>query len=204
MIFNTISGVSLTKFEKIDEQTIKIVLTVKDMSDYDLTYEQMDYNDQTTRKAILKIIQKIQGKTGVSVESSKLFIETFPSTDGGCIMYINLLTPAEEQSYPQKRKQSFDTPLIFEVNTIDTVVDMAKRLFKKQNHLIINSALYLFENRYHLFIYSYCRMEKRIITIAEEYGTYLGKGAVLAAVTREHAKEITSDHAIETLLYYLE
>ena len=195
---------NLTKFEKIDEQTIKIVLSLKDMSDYDLTYEQMDYNDLATRKAILKIIQKIQGKTGVSVESSKLFIETFPNTDGGCIMYINLLNPSEELGFPQKERQSFDTPLIFEINNIDLVVAAAKRLFKKQNHLIINSSLYLLGQKYHLLIYSYCRMEKRILRMTEEYGSYLGKGAILAAVTKEHAKEIVSDHAIETILHYLE
>ncbi len=186
------------KIEIIDEKTIKILLSVQDMQEFHLTYEQMDYNDTVTRKAILSIVQKIRQDTPVDLEMNKLFIEAFPDTAGGCILYVNLIEPQQMQSI-KSGKQSFDTPLIFLLGNIDLVAGVSARLLQEYSHLIIHSSLYWMEERYCLLLYTYCRMEKKIICILKEYGSYLGKGAILSAFIREHGKEILNDNAIETI-----
>ncbi len=190
------------KIEIIDEKTIKILLSVQDMQEFHLTYEQMDYNDTVTRKAILSIVQKIRQDTPVDLEMSKLFIEAFPDKSGGCILYVNLIEPRQLQSL-KSGKQSFDTPLIFLLENIDLVAGVSSRLLQEYSHLIIHSSLYWLEKKYCLLLYTYCRMEKKIIYILSEYGSYLGKGAILSAFVQEHGKEILTDNAIETITQYL-
>lgn len=190
------------KIEIIDEKTIKILLSVEDMQEFHLTYEQMDYNDTVTRKAILSIVQKIRQDTTVDLEMNKLFIEAFPDTSGGCILYVNLIEAQQMQSL-KSGKQSFDTPLIFILENIDLVAGVSSRLMKEHSHLIIHSSLYQMEQRYYLLLYTYCRMEKKIICLLKEYGSYLGKGAILSAFVHEHGKEILKDNAIETITQYL-
>lgn len=173
------------------------------MCDFDLTYDQMDYNDRATRRVILDIIQRVKTKTSLNMESNKLFIEAFPYSDGGCIMYVNIIDSEEATLTKKKEKVSFDTPLVFEFNDIDALTVISKRLMQKHSHLITNTSLYLYEGKYRLLIYTYCRMESKLIGALHEYGTYIGKGAVLSAVVHEHAKLIAQDHAIETIVQYL-
>lgn len=191
------------KMEKIDDKTVKVTLSLKDMADYDLTYEQMDYSDPETRRALMEIVKKIQRRTRLDLTSSKLFIEAYPSPDGGAVLYINFIElETFEQSIPKNQK-SFDTPLVFEIADIDLVTDICNRLFQEYNHLIINSSLYHCEEIYYLFLYTYCRMEEKIIAILEEYGDYLGKGAIPAALVREHSTEIIGENALETIVKYI-
>lgn len=189
------------QIEQIDNRTVKIILTEEDMQQYSLTYEQMDYNDRTTRRAILNIMEQVQSRTSLDVEQNKLFIEAFPSDHGGCVLYINLVNAKENGKSFQKERPSFDTPLIFSLDTVDILAASCRRLFYDYAHLIIKSSLYTGDRSgYILLLYTYCRSNQRIINIMTEYGDYLGKGAVRAAHHKEHGRELITDNAIETIL----
>lgn len=191
------------KIEKIDEKTIRILLSAKDMEEYHITYEQMDYNDAATKRAILNIVQQIRQKSNIGIETGKLFVEAFPNEDGGCILYVNVIDPVTEEKFPCRERSSFDTPLVFEFDSIDFLTAACSRLWVHDSHLIIKTSLYLYEKKYRLLLYTYCRMEQKIIRLLQEYGHYLGKGAVLSAFVKEHAKPILTDRAVETVIEYL-
>lgn len=189
------------QIEQIDHRTVKIILSVEDMEQYALTYDQMDYNDRTTRRAILSIMEQVQSHTTLDVEQNKLFIEAFPGDGGGCVLYVNLVNVRDNGKTFQKERPSFDTPLIFQLDTVDILAASCKRLFYDYAHLIIKSSLYTGDRSgYVVLLYTYCRSNQRIINIMTEYGTYLGKGAVRAAHHKEHGRELITDNAIETIL----
>lgn len=191
------------QIEPIDQHTIKVTLSLADMQAYDLDYEQMDYSDPTTKKALLAIMHKVQQRTLVDIEDHKLFIEAFSQDDGGCVLYINVMHPIDAKRAPRQRS-SFDTPLIFGIDSVDGLTVVCRRLSTDYTHLIVNSAIHTTHPRgYVLLLYTYCRSNARLIDSLCEHCVYLGKGAVLAAHYIEHGKEILNDRAIETWLTYL-
>ena len=137
------------------------------------------------------------------MESGKLFVEAFPDENGGCILYVNVMNPLPEDQFSCRERSSFNTPLIFEFDTLDLLTAACSMLWNHDSHLMIKTSLYLYEKKYRLLIYTYCRMEQKIIPQLQEYGLYLGKGVVLSAFVKEHAKPILTDQAVETILKYL-
>lgn len=191
------------KIERIDSRTIKVVLSDKDMAEYDLTYEEMDYSDSATRQAILEIMRRVQNKINLGIDHNKLFIEAFPSPEGGCILYVNIVEfePPEKPTVKAKKElPRYDTPLIFELENLDAVTAVCKRLATDMQAGIVKSSLFHYEAHYYLLLYTYCRMERKIQFILQEYGDFLGKSTVLAAFFREHSKEISRDDAISTIV----
>lgn len=191
------------KIEKLDNQTVRVVLSSNDLADFALTYESMNYSDEVTKKAILMIVRQIKQQTGLPVESVQLFIEAFPHEQDGCILYVNLIESMEEHRAMKRCGKGFETPIGVEFDTVEILAEACQQLLQEFGHLVTNSSLYLYQHRYRLLLYTYCKMEKKIIGLLSEYGRYLGKGALLSAFNQEHGKAIVSDHAIETIIKYL-
>ncbi len=191
------------KIERLDERTVKILLSAQDVADYDLSYSQMDYNDKSTRQFIFDIIGKVNLKSDFNPASNKLYIEAFPYLDGGLVMYINIVEIINDSPLAQSKPQSFDTPLIFEADNLHSLQSLAKRLQQRYNHVIAKSSLYLIDGKYRLLIYTFCRMEKKIISLATEYALFLGRGSILGEFTKEQGKEIINENALETIIKYL-
>ena len=47
----------LVNIEKIDNQTVKIILSTSDMKDFKISYDEMDYNNPVARKAIISLLK---------------------------------------------------------------------------------------------------------------------------------------------------
>lgn len=188
------------KIEPLDDKTVKIVLTRPDMEAYCLTYEDMDYKNPDTKRVILHLIEEVKKQASIDLSSEKLFIEAFPYADGGCILYVNIL---EGSSPAKKRKPGFDTPLVFAFDRLEDLVSLSARLNRQYGHIILKNALYLQENRYILLLYTYFKMDQQILHLLNEYGTFLGKGAITASLIREHSRELIQNNAIQTLEKHL-
>lgn len=191
------------KIEKLDSKTVKVSLSSYDLENFHITYEEMDYSDDNTKRAILSIVRQIKSQTGLPVDTVKLFIEAFPNEDDGCILYINLMNPIGKNDPLKQERYSFDTPLILGFDDLETLTDASHRVLHDFGHLIIKSALYLYEDKYRLLLYTYCKMEKKIISLLKEYGVYMGKGSILCAFIKEHSKPICKERALETIVKYL-
>lgn len=186
------------KIEPLDDKTVKIVLSRLDMESFQLTYEEMDYKSPDTKRVLLKLIDEIKKEVDIDLTKGKLFIEAFPYVDGGCILYVNILSLAEQES-PKKYKTSFDTPLIYTFDDLDSLSAVAERLNSRYSHVILKNSLYLMEGKYYLSIYTYFKLDSQISHLLNEYGHFFGKGAVSSAFVKEHAKELLHQDAIQTI-----
>ncbi|MEG0570484.1 MAG: adaptor protein MecA [Oscillospiraceae bacterium] len=192
------------QIELIDENTVKVIISKSDMSDFKITYEEMDYKNVQTKKIISKAIEKIKSETALDITSSKLFVEAFPYIDGGCILYMNVIELKSQTIGTKKRyRTSFDTPIIYTFDNIDKVVNVSKRLIENYNHVILKSSLFFCKKKYYLLLYTYFKMDDKIGSALKEYGSFFGKGAIPSAIVKEHAKEIIETYAIETLTKYI-
>lgn len=189
------------KIELLDQQTIKIVLSCTDMSQFAITYDDMDYDDPDTRRVILQLLQKIKQETQLDLTDGKLFIEAFPYDQGGCILYINIVAPHVQQ-VTTVSKSGFNTPLVFSFDSIEHVCNICKDLFQNYSHLIFKSSLYTFQGQYMIMLFSFFKLDRKISAIMSEYGNYYGKGELTASIIREHGNCIIQDTAVENIVEY--
>lgn len=192
-------GVIRLKIEPLDDKTVKVVLSKNDMEGYRLTYEEMDYNNPDTRRVILRLIEQIKKEVAIDLSQGKLFIEAFPYADGGCILYVNVLDVEKAGTPPGKHRTSFDTPLIFAFDNLDSLAALSGRLNRRYSHVILKNSLYYMEGSYYLMIYTYFKMDSQITHLLNEYGRFAGKGAVRSSFIQEHAKELLKADASQTI-----
>ena len=75
----------------INENKLKITLSEGDMKQYSLDCNTIDYDNTETRKAFWNILDEVKHKTGFDAASQKIFVQLYPSKEGGCEMYVTKL-----------------------------------------------------------------------------------------------------------------
>ncbi len=85
----------------INASKLKIMLTDSDMEKYDLKAETVDYDNTATRRAFWSILDDAKTETGFDAASDRLFIQMYPSRDGGCEMFVTKLGAPD---VPDKKK----------------------------------------------------------------------------------------------------
>lgn len=182
------------KIELLDDKTVKVLLSGLDMKDMHLTYDEMDYKSPETRRILLQLLHKVKQQVEIDLTTGKLFIEAFPYADGGCMLFVNLLEPATQK----KRCMGFDTPIICELETTQTLGMLCAGLMR-YNHIILKSTLYLMNEKYYLVLYTYCKMDAELTKAIREYAVVYGKGAVSLAIVAEHGKPLMDENAMTLL-----
>ena len=72
----------------INTKKLKVILTPLDMARFNLTNDTMDYGTTATKKAFWDILDRAHRETGFDVSNDKLYVQIFPSHDGGCEMFV--------------------------------------------------------------------------------------------------------------------
>lgn len=72
----------------INDTKLKIMLTEEDMVRYDLDCACANYDNTETRKAFWNILDEAKHQTGFDAASDRVFIQMYPSKEGGCEMYV--------------------------------------------------------------------------------------------------------------------
>ena len=75
----------------INDSKLKIMLTPSDMKEYDISCESVDYRQTETRRAFWCILDEAKHRTGFDAASEKVYIQMYPSKEGGCEMYVTKL-----------------------------------------------------------------------------------------------------------------
>ncbi len=75
------------------------MLTKNDLLRYELDCETMDSEDPATRRSLRELLADVKTSSGFDVADDKLFIQLYPSRDGGAEIYITKLS-AKRQSEP--------------------------------------------------------------------------------------------------------
>ena len=100
---------SLMELIKVNSVKLKIILTPKDMEEMDITNETLDYDSVKTRSALRNILEKAKIETGFDTKRDKIYVQVFPSNDGGCEMFLirraKLLPEPDENEKTYLRKK---------------------------------------------------------------------------------------------------
>lgn len=180
--------------EAIENNRIIVDLSLKDMTELDITFEDMDYSNIETRRVIHIILDKARDTLHKDIDpTSRLIVEAIPKLSGGCLLFFTIMDSASTQRLLQIKKES--RLLTYEFESIDNLFDLASVL---NGNFPFDSQLYSDGKKYRLIIQPSIGFSD-IKQLISEYGALISKKELSVAHIKEHWKVLIRDSAIEKL-----
>ena len=194
------------KIKAIDDTTIKIELTAKEVDAHNLSFEKMNGRDAATRRFLLEILERIEEETNWDLESNGLAVEAYKSREGiilylRCTQKISRFTSIRT---PQKNSvtvhsNGLGVPWVFSFSTLDALCKVCLRLENQLSHLSLESKLYHAQGEYRLVFWRSGSPERQMFRLLQEYGKLCGRGDIAIAWLQEHGKELISEEAVSEM-----
>ena len=179
----------------INDAKLKIILNDADMEYYRLDCNCANYNNTETRRAFWDILDEVKHKTGFDAASDKVFIQLYPSKEGGCEMYVTKL------NIPCSSNQNLlhiSHPLIVVFKTLKDMISACRLI--KQFAFTCNSKAWVDENQvFYLFLETDDSMNTSCLnSILNEFGSNIPIDNIIPYI-KEHGKTICENCAVEKL-----
>jgi negative regulator of genetic competence, sporulation and motility len=187
----------------ITTSRLKIVMTSADMQKYDITCENLDYDERGTKNAIRNILDEAKHKVGFDAKGNRVFVQVFPSKDGGCEMYVTKTGMEHKNSLPVPRRgNGKEQSGVFCFASMDLLLAACKQLCKDNS--IYESAAYVQQapEQYYLWLLG---AERDVLgrscfslSVANEYGKPM-QHPLAKAYLKEHCACICTEDAVHIL-----
>ena len=201
------------KFEKLNENKIRITLNNQDLLDKNIDFHSFMSNSKESQNLFLDMLDEAEKKVGFVTKDYKLRIEALAMSDGNFILTItrfgkNIDNPSKNpknKNLKIKRKNLDLTSkqLIYRFDSFEDFCSFSGFISKIDNiHSISKSViLYLYQNSYYLCI-SNINTEhssiKQLYTLITEFGTYVDNSEMFARKLTECGKIVMKNNAIRT------
>ncbi len=172
---------------KINCEKVKISLSHDDMEHLQINCDMLDGVDARGRQAFNKILEEAKDKCGFATYGKRIFVQLFPSKDGGCEMFVTKLSDTAEKRYAVSKRRKNICYLFHDINYLLRFCNVVK-----ESNYSGYSSLYIDEGRRTYYI---C-LERDFPFAAEFYGKKCV--ANTDAYIKEHYKLVT-DNAVEIL-----
>lgn len=201
---------------QVGDNKLKIMLTLADMDRYEISEEIMEMSNAHVRSAFREILKEARMKTGFNTTGNRLYIQYYPSRDGGCELFVTKLgklLPADDDTTsdveslftPQKKQRNVlpaERVKAYTFPSVSALLSACHRLFPVTHENGDSSAWQDEDGTVYLFLYDwdlhpgndYCRPERFLL----EYGTPQDTASLLLYIS-EHGKPICESRAVETL-----
>ena len=180
-------------YDALSRNTVKITLTKKDMSDYSLKSDSLRVRNAETKRTLTRFLKKFRSESAIFPDKDidRLFLEAFPSEDGGCVMYVSTLgmeplPPAEPE------------PPVRTVMCVCAALDPILRLCAGLSGRTQGSSLYRLDNCYCLAAQIPADEAQYTARLIREYGEY-SDDATDIAYAAEHGRTVCGKNAAEVL-----
>lgn len=179
------------KIEAIGEEKILVALSDKDLSELDITYDEMDYSNIETRRVIWTILDEAKRSLGKSIDTDgRILIEVTPSDDGGCIMCFTTMPVTDYKSKKKLIMKKEAEPILFKALDHNAFLD-AIEILKESCESFRNSEIFLYNKNFYFVIYPKITGSEKIAYILSDFGeTYFGEVEFLNRIL-EHGEKIT-------------
>jgi len=185
----------------ISENKLKITLTNEDMAALDITFEDMNYDYNTsTKRAMWEILDEAKRKTGFDAASDRIVIQVQERKNDGCLIFVTKTgaQKAEPQypSYAKSYKKLYTgikkKRLLYMFECSDNLLDACRQL------MLIGysgkSDIFADEEKYYLYIED---NREHCLDMISEYG-FLINNPFFSFYLDEHAKKIIAADAVQT------
>lgn len=194
----------------INESKLKVMLTPEDMRRFDISCDTIDYDNTETRRAFWSILDEAKYRTGFDAASDRVFIQVYPSKEGGCEMYITKLggfggdetdNPDIKKCFP-KRSPARVRTVVYRFEKLEPLLAVCAKL-RHMGYLGKSSAYaarqksvyYLVITEKTGYLGSFGMGEYAFVA---EYGQIVNTYGILAYIT-EHCQCLSPENAVEEL-----
>ncbi len=156
---------------RIDDNKMKIMLTPRDMQCYALDAVAMDCTNTETRRAFRHILDDVRLQSGFDASGDQLYVQLYPSREGGCEMFVTRLdvacslgdtaerprtgvghTAIEPKAHPQQAVEAERSRTVaFAFDALEHLLCVCRRL-QAQRFLGSSAAYWGEEGRYYLLL----------------------------------------------------
>ena len=183
---------------KVNSSKLKIILSSADIEKLGLSSNSTDCEDNLSMESLREILETAREQTGFVSGSSRLYIQFYPSKDGGGEMYITKKQYSENKFSDRHFGDSSNIPkentYIAIFTSFENLLALCKRLLSDQ--FIGESTLYSYKKNYILKLcgYSY----NNFYSYLGEYSSSFVADNIKLAFIEEHATELCKNTTVET------
>ena len=175
------------KFEKLNENKIKITVSIQDLKEKDISLHDFMSNSIETQDLFFDLLEEADEKVGFKVNDCKVKVEAFAMTEEDFILTITK-TSSNSKNLPRKklkvRKKTNSVKsneyIIYKFNTFDDFCNFSEFLIKnnlKDSYKVAETAqLFLYKNFYYLVFHNINENYKKLstfYTLVTEFGSYV-------------------------------
>ncbi len=179
--------------EKINSEKLLISLCDKELEEYNLTYEGLNFSDNRSKRVIEELLIRAESKTGMKLNGKKLMIEAM-KYDHGCILLVTVVKHRKRKIYSIKSRSN---SYAFRFTCAEELLSCIEQLYRANERNKKSSILFDNHNYYLLLgnsIPSDCFMR-----ITGEYANSVQKGKITCSALKEKCSVLAAENALETV-----
>lgn len=205
------------KFEKLNENKIRITLNNQDLAEKHIDFQSFMSNSQESQNLFLDMLDEAEKKVGFITKDYKIRIEALAMSDGNFILTITRFgknidsdfktSKMKKVKIKRKNLDMKSKQIIYTFNSFDDFCNFSNFISKIDNfsNLARSMVLYLYNDIYYLCI-SNINIEnsniKQLYTLITEFGTYVDNSEVFSRKLNECGKIIMKNNAVKTCIKY--
>lgn len=175
------------KFEKLNNDKIRIILNLQDLKEKDIDYQSFMSNSSDAQELFMDMLEEAEKKIGFITKDYKIMIEALATIDGNFIITVTRSKPDELESLIKKRNLKIkrkrnitsDT-YIYKFNTFDDVCYFFSYVSSLNmtglNKFTKDFSLYTYNNLYFLVMGNVDKDFKYLqtfLTVLTEFGEHI-------------------------------
>lgn len=199
------------KFEKLNENKIRITLTIQDLAEKEIDFHVFMSNSAEAQDVLLDMLEQAKKETGFDPEDYNLKVEALVMADTNFIFTITKLPP-EEKSKISKRKFTVkrknivpsSTQAVYCFNSFDDFNDflvfLSKNTLFNYKKLAKSITLYEYKEKYYLLMNNINTefIDKiKFYTCITEFAKCVTNSKVFASKLKEYGTLIMKNNALE-------
>ena len=202
------------KFEKLNENKLRITLNTQDLADKHIDFHSFMSNSKESQNLFLDMLDEAEKKVGFITRDYKIRIEALAMSGGDFILTITrfnknstdeIIKPNKNKQLKIKRKNinMNTTHVIYRFNSFDDFINFSNFLSKLKNWESIAKkiTLYNYKDNYYLSFTdlnnSNAEAVKKLYTLICEFGTYVDNSDIFIKKLNECGKIILKHNAVK-------
>jgi len=206
------------KIERINENKIKVTITVNDLEERNIDLSSLNYNSPAAQELIWDMMEQAEIQFGFTASDSQLFVEADPDSDEGFIVTITKLDEDGDfesiQKYiknkfkqtdlkvKKKNRKICSTISIYSFNSFDDLCALSKKIVDLYSG---DSSVYKCRDTYYLVITRNNLTtinQKTFENLLSEYGKKVANTNFYEGYLNEYGTKIIENEALETINKY--
>jgi negative regulator of genetic competence, sporulation and motility len=152
------------------EEKISVTLTKTDMTDFHITYDELDYSNIETRRIIWTILDEAKKTLGKAVNiDNRLLIQVSPAEDGGCFFEFTQLPEVADTKKRRLIMKKEAEPVLFCAFDENAFLDCFD-FIKTEDKSIKEYSLHLYDGEYFALIHPKISETEKLLFSLCEFG----------------------------------